>query len=400
MPVSPILPLRLEDNVESKFADLPQDVIINIMNRLETVEIYHFTLVCKNWRAVVYNNPQELRRAEHTIEKHLITYTRWMDRQAPTSLLRDDHRYPEFCWYLFKWYCNLSQNLETLILSDDLPSCRPEELLQLCPRLKSLEIGHRLSLSRSTDQNLINSFNFSNLEFFCHEWDILFNKTELNEKVLVSSDRLRAFKGILCMDNIHFITLEKPLESVFGRLIALDLCFIEVEVLEMLLEVESWQLRYFRIHDGKQMSYSKSTRLRARMAFEKLLLKLNQLEILISCQRLITNRSIELMIELNLNLRFAVFFLTGSVLTNNNKEPIDLGTLIAFRDALLFRCPDLDLSEIRFVMNYDDKRHLNLVEADTGFTFITLNTLSYSFCNRCNYSLRHPKIKQYLGLDF
>eukprot|EP00210_Caulerpa_lentillifera_P007614 g7272.t1 len=397
-PVSLTLPLRLEAKIQSKFADLPQDIIINIMNRLETIDIFRFTLVCKNWRAAVYNNPQELRRAEHTTETHLITYARLLDCQATNSQCWDACKHLEFCWHLFKWYCNLSQNLETLILSGVHPYCRLEELLQSCPRLKNLLIiGDSTSRWNLTVPFFIRPFQLPNLEVFCHEVD-LFATVGLDQNMLVSSNRLKAYKGFLCMEDLYFIARHKPLNNVFPRLIALDLCFVEVEVLETLLEVDSWQLRYLRIHDTLQMCYETSSSWRARVAVERLLPKLKKLEIWIGNEQLLTtNRTIELMTEMKLNLSFAVFFVDTRVFEVSHGERVTVKTLIDFGTALSSRCPDLDLSEIQFVTNNYDKRK-DLREADTGFTFT--NVSNFERMKWHDYTLRHPKIKQYLGLDF
>jgi len=52
------------------------------MNRLDTLDVFRITLVCKQWKNVVHNNPRDLQRAEHAKTTHLITFTEWMD---PTS---------------------------------------------------------------------------------------------------------------------------------------------------------------------------------------------------------------------------------------------------------------------------------------------------------------------------
>eukprot|EP00210_Caulerpa_lentillifera_P007628 g7285.t1 len=52
----PVLPLTPEDNKESALLSLPYDIFIKIMNRLDTIDTFRLTLVCKKWRSAVYDN--------------------------------------------------------------------------------------------------------------------------------------------------------------------------------------------------------------------------------------------------------------------------------------------------------------------------------------------------------
>eukprot|EP00210_Caulerpa_lentillifera_P007608 g7266.t1 len=243
------------------------------------------------------------------------------------------------------------------------------------------------------------SVHLPNLEVFCHGYDHNSPITELNRNLLASSDCLKAFRGFLCEDDILFIERHKPLESVFGNLIALDLGFDTLEVLETLTKVESWQLRYLRINHTKANHISKITRVHIRNALDQLLPKLKKLKIWIGSTVFGTsNRTVQLMTKLELNICFAVFCRTGYVLTDNDEEPVDPQTLTAFSDALRFRCQDLNLSESKLVMYYNDNQEMAFQEADTMFTSIKVH--ENTNMNDHDYTLNHLKIKQYLGMEF
>lgn len=77
-PTVPVLPLE-EDEIQSNMSSLPDDVFSKIMNRLELIEVFQLTQVCKQWRKKVYRNAPVLRRAEHSLTTHLLTFTNWMN---------------------------------------------------------------------------------------------------------------------------------------------------------------------------------------------------------------------------------------------------------------------------------------------------------------------------------
>lgn len=78
-PLSPVLPLPPDYGMESKLLALEDEILLKVMKHLDVVDIFRFTQVCKRWRGLVYNYPEELTRAEHAITTHLITFTDWMD---------------------------------------------------------------------------------------------------------------------------------------------------------------------------------------------------------------------------------------------------------------------------------------------------------------------------------
>jgi len=66
-------------------ADLPDAIFLNIVSRLDTLDVFRITLVCKRWKEVMCNNPRDLKRAEHAKTTHLLTFTDWMD---PSSMCK------------------------------------------------------------------------------------------------------------------------------------------------------------------------------------------------------------------------------------------------------------------------------------------------------------------------
>lgn len=82
MPLCLVLPLAFDGNEESKLADLPDGLFLKIVDRLDTLDVFRVTLVCKKWKNVIYNNPRNLRRAEHAKTTHLITFRDWVDPES------------------------------------------------------------------------------------------------------------------------------------------------------------------------------------------------------------------------------------------------------------------------------------------------------------------------------
>jgi len=60
-------------------SSLPDDVVTNIMARLETIEVFQLTQVSKKLREIVCRNAHVLTRAEHALTTHLLAFTNWMD---------------------------------------------------------------------------------------------------------------------------------------------------------------------------------------------------------------------------------------------------------------------------------------------------------------------------------
>jgi len=78
----PVLPFNSNGHEESKLTDLPTTIFLKIMNRLETLDIFRVTLVCKKWKNEIYHNSRDIKRAEHAMTTHLITFTDWMDPES------------------------------------------------------------------------------------------------------------------------------------------------------------------------------------------------------------------------------------------------------------------------------------------------------------------------------
>jgi len=194
---------------------------------------------------------------------------------------------------------------------------------------------------------------------------------QLCKDILISSECLRIFRGSLDMESLFLINARRPLSTVFNRLIVLD-------------------LELFTTRD----------------ALHQLLLKVDNLEMLRTSTYVgITNDTIILLTDLELNLSFAVFYHAYCPPENEDEEwessveldPIQPDVLLDFRDMLLSKNLSIDLSKIQFVLQEGET--LETLEAlDTGFTFLRMCEDDFEGCS--SPELHDPEIKRYLGIDF
>eukprot|EP00210_Caulerpa_lentillifera_P007619 g7277.t1 len=400
-PVCPILPLKPGNDMESKFPDLSQNIFINIMKRLEIIDVFRLTLVCKKWREAVYSNPKKFNKAEYAFTTHMITFTDWMDPSINKDRQQIRRKYERFSRRLLKWYCELSQNLETLILDYGMPYCALASLLKIGVTLKHLRIkgyyGDEVELP-------VADVPLPNLEVFHSVPQLNKSLFRLKKIILTSSNSLKALSTCLETKEIEFIKKNPSAQNIFRNLVALETICYTSEVLELLLEVENLQLRYLGLDYYKEQYYGDMTRPFARSLIDQLLTKLSKLEVLISsCSPGITNKTIELMSKLPLNLQFAVFYEPApfneyDVADDEEEVHFEISSLSGFSDALRLRCPDLDLTGIHFLMNCDEEQLRAFQEAGTGFTLATTRNNSYRKYTK--YKLCHPKIKEMLDLSF
>lgn len=68
-------------------------------------------------------------------------------------------QYQKFNLSLTRWYCGISENLETLILDHPVHHIYLTNLIQSCPKLKNLQIAHYTNAynptSKCTDSQMI-----------------------------------------------------------------------------------------------------------------------------------------------------------------------------------------------------------------------------------------------------
>lgn len=231
---------------------------------------------------------------------------------------------------------------------------------------------------------------------------------QLHRDILVSSENLRAFRGLLNLEDCFFIAAQKPLSHVFSNLIALDLACFTTAIIEILACSESLDLRYLRLGDYDCSSEVDgfNDKEKTRTALHWLLRRLHRLEVLITSEdATITNATIQLLIDLKLSLSVAVFYhdYFGDESDEDEEipwievDPLQPDVLIAFEDMLLSQNPDVDLSRIVFVL--PEGETLDYIESeDTEFGFAYWPHDLGELSDR--YDLCVPEIKRLFGIDF
>lgn len=246
------------------------------------------------------------------------------------------------------------------------------------------------------------------LSFPCHFWQGRPRRyRQLHRDILVSSPSLRVFKGPLNSEDFFAVDIQIPVSYVFSKLIALDLDNFTAVALEILAQIDNLQLKYLRLGyhaydtevDGLQDEE------RTRNALHQLLPKLNELEMLITLDDIgVTNDTVQLMTDSELNIKWAVLghssfpteYDEEDVSISIEKDPLHPEVLMAFRNMLLSKNPDIDLSDIRFVLR-DGKTAEALEAINTGFTILKKGDSGYPTIPA--NELHDTKIKQRLGID-
>lgn len=210
------------------------------------------------------------------------------------------------------------------------------------------------------------------------------------------------------MESLFLINARRPLSTVFNRLIVLDLELFTAAAIEILANIDNLQLKYLKlgVHECSFDMDGGYNEERTRDALHQLLLKVDNLEMLRTSTYVgITNDTIILLTDLELNLSFAVFYHAYCPPENEDEEwessveldPIQPDVLLDFRDMLLSKNLSIDLSKIQFVLQEGET--LETLEAlDTGFTFLRMCEDDFEGCS--SPELHDPEIKRYLGIDF
>eukprot|EP00210_Caulerpa_lentillifera_P008142 g7776.t1 len=401
-PVCPVLPLKPGNDVESKFPDLPQNIFIDIMKRLEIVDVFRLTLVCKKWRDAVHSNPKQLNKAEYAFTTHMITFTGWMDPSNNKDWKLIGGEYAKFGLPLINWYCKKSQNLETLILDLNTPYHRLARLLKTGVTIKHLRIqGYYAQEVQLPVVDVL----LPNLEVFRSIQENNNCLFRVKRTILTSSNSLKVLSTPLENEEIELIKKNPSAQNIFRNLIALETTLYTSKLLELMLELGNLQLRYLQLDYYQEQYDGAMTRPYARSLIEQVLPRLSELEILsFNYSPGITNKTIELISKQPLNLQYAVLCEPGPLycyeedVEDDEEVHFDLKTLDNFSDALRSRCPNLDLTKVHFLMYCDEEQLRAFQEASTGFTLVTISDDDYRKYTK--YKLCYSKIKEMLGLNF
>eukprot|EP00210_Caulerpa_lentillifera_P006458 g6170.t1 len=406
-PTIPVLPLRGNEG-EFRMFDMSDDILLNIMTRLESIDIFRMTLVCKCWRQFALKYATAMTRAECSITTYLLSYKKWMD---PSNLITSKDyisHFKSFGWSLLHWCCNISQNIETLILNEfDLPYEDIICLVKQCPNLKHLHFKFR-----DNGQISETSVHLPKLEALILERSVRKCSSKFIVDAFTNSQTLQAYKGRLMIGDLMNIEVKCPNQNPFSKLVALDLVSFSAEVLDKLAKLDSLKLRYLKLGDDSNLTniglhhqYMMDT---LRRAFHNLLTRCCQLEVLIShLPKMMTNKTIDLLIDLQLPLKGAVFKLHA--ISSHNVEGFDaidnphyqfehdVASLISLRDMLCGNDPDVDLSVFEIIVGNEAIRS-ELEKADTGFVIST----THSPLDKAPYNrgLKHPAMRRYLGIQF
>jgi len=210
---------------------------------------------------------------------------------------------------------------------------------------------------------------------------------------------------------MEVIQSTRPMEDVLRHLTALDLTRFTDNVLQMLATIPDLQLKYLRLGetlDAFHLSAQEYEIITARYrdAFHQLLPKLWKLQVLeTTFVPGVTNETIQLLTDLDLNLHFAV--LANSCVTLESDQPhithmvpgdpLDPNLLTEFRDRLLRRNADLDLSNFHFRIT-DRESRAQLLAADIGFKFP--NIFSCNSRDEVVSELCYPAMRNRLNIHF
>jgi len=231
---------------------------------------------------------------------------------------------------------------------------------------------------------------------------------QLYRDILETSPSLRVYQGPLDSADLLAIDVRNPVSLVFSKLVVLDLANFTAAVIEMLAQIDRMQLKYLRL--GDQDHYSEvdgaPNEDRSRNALHQLLPKLQKLEMLRTSEHVgVTNDTIQLMIDLKLNINWAVLYHSyfpidfhgQGVIPPLEIDPLQPEVLDAFRSMLLLRNPNIDLSEIRLIL-HEGKTVEALEAMNTGFTIIQRD--AWGNPTIPVDELYDPKIKRRLNIDF
>lgn len=207
----------------------------------------------------------------------------------------------------------------------------------------------------------------------------------MRRDILSSVKHLQVLKASIQSEEILYLVLVCPVIDVFQRLTTLDLTRFTDGVLKILAAIPNLQLKYLRLGDLSNELHLNAqeyeiTTAKYREAFHQLLPKLRRLEYLKTWfVPGVTNETIQLLTDLDLNLKHASLAhshvslrrVSSLITFEIPADPLDPTLLIKFRDGILLRNPDLDLSELHFIVQKSESRD-QLLAANTGFTFASV----------------------------
>eukprot|EP00210_Caulerpa_lentillifera_P007982 g7621.t1 len=420
----PVLTLTPDHVEEFRLADLPYDVFVQILHRLDTLDVFRMNLVCKTWRSLLYDNVDRLERAEHALTFHLVTFSDWTVQSSLCLAFQNkpslNDEYQLFSWSLVQWYCNISKGLESLILDHPVSYSSLAIILHLCPKLKNLQIGYNQdhnSYKRNPVDLCTSIVELPKLEFFyspgafgwCFREETI---PRLNKDILFSSTKLKAFGGSLDERILSTNEIRSSLGKSFSQLIALDLTWFGPSVLEFLSNIKEGdhlQLKYMRLAylEYRIDKPGAVTEGNARIALHKLLKQLGNLKILILFVPMeIANSIVPVLTECEANLEYLILDQIqygDQEDLGGNSLPIDghrlnPSSISSFQNRLQSKQqPGLDLSKFHFRFGEGEA----VENFKTTFPAFTVLDSMHSFKSVSFQSkLNHPDMKRRLCIDF
>eukprot|EP00210_Caulerpa_lentillifera_P007985 g7624.t1 len=395
---------------EFRLADLPNDVFLKIMHRLNTVDIFRMTLVCRKWKQLVYNNSDALKRAEHALSTHVITFPGWTEGTRFGTVEDLESEYQAFSFGLIQWCSGISSCLETLILDHPVSHQSVRFIIRLCPKLKNLQIGYNLNdiYERSPPNNSFPIVKLPKLECFISSsvdaWHVgqqFYPKLSID--VLRSSTSLKVFGGSLECQDFLMINNQCLLKNAFSQLIALELLRFEPYLLGSLSTIEGFlQLKYLGLHSFR-IDYGKfkygSSSLENMKHFLSKLTKLKVLVLDAPNDPEMLDCVIPLLTKMRLNLDYLLLNSINYRLGENftDEGSLNQTALLEFRTMLISNRQGLDLSEFYFwLVNANGAENFQAVFPECTILNANRN------CSGIHYEsqLNHPAMKRRLGIEF
>jgi len=248
-----------------------------------------------------------------------------------------------------------------------------------------------------------------NLEFYYSLAYYNGRNTNLEEHVLLSCNALYCFGDDLSPKHILEDNSRIRMKHAFQNLIALDLKVHTLQVLEVLAETDELKLKYLGLGALTTCNVPQNPDIVAANARERTLLtkifpKLKMLEVLkANGSRVMGNSIFQLLIQLKLKLKFAVFNDISSSLPQLNvneageREDWTSEVLADFGQMLLSNDATLDLSQICLNVETRGLWH-DLQELNIGFT--VRHAEGYHIQSDHNINLNNELIRRYLEIDY
>jgi len=222
---------------------------------------------------------------------------------------------------------------------------------------------------------------------------------------------LRVFKGKLTIGDITLFKAKGLKQNAFANLTALELVSVSPGVLSKLETLEQLPLRYLCLGDAfrkikRRVHPYKIFTDKGKDAFDRLLSKLNQLEVLVSLWDVdLDVNTVKVMAKKQRSLkralirfRVASFDDEEGIESSDRRDNIDdQGALVSFEEMLLGTDPSINLSAFEFIVN-NAKSKSYLQDAKTGFSIYRASEKQNEALDK--WSLSHPAMRRHLGIDF